>query len=147
MVRSLREVTEVWVFLDTLGSSSVHHLKSIGLAHDVRFCGFALHLVTGGWHVPEGNHPTRYYPLVSSSDDKSLPSEVTLRDLPLSPVKTRPDPYFFGMKTRPPSTKFGSSETLVTILKCVGLLLTFEKWSKLSNSAMFHQFKKLNHAF
>ena len=57
MVRSLREVTEVQVFLDTLGCSSAHHLKSVGLACDVGFCGFTLLLVTTGWHVREGNCP------------------------------------------------------------------------------------------
>lgn len=57
MVRSLREVTEVWVFLDTSGCSSAHHLKSIGLAHDVGFCGFTLVLVATGWHECEGNCP------------------------------------------------------------------------------------------
>lgn len=50
MVRSQREVTEVWVFQGTLGCSSAHHLKPIGLVHDVGLCGFMLLLVTTGWH-------------------------------------------------------------------------------------------------
>lgn len=90
---------------------------------------------------------TWHYLFMSSSDDRSPPSEIAVGDLPLTVVKTRPDPYFFCMKSRPLSTKFGSAETLVTILKCVVLILTFEKWSKLFNRTMFYQFKNLNHTF
>lgn len=57
MVKSLRGVAEVWVFPATLGCSSAHPLKSIGLARDVGFWGFLLLLVTTGWHVCEGNCP------------------------------------------------------------------------------------------
>lgn len=134
-------------FLDMLGCSSTYHLKPIGPAHDVGLCGFALLLVTTGWHICEGNSPHMGLHVHVFQRWQILLSEVAVGDLPPTAVKTRPDPYFFCMKTRHLGMKFGSTETLVTILKCVVLILTFAKWSKLFNSTMLHQFKNLNHTF
>lgn len=90
MVKSLRGVAEVCVFLDTLGCSSAHHLKAIGLAHDVGFWEFMLLLVTTGWHVRVTAQTASYLVMSSSGDRSSVRSGSARSTADGSKNKTRP---------------------------------------------------------